>query len=214
MRRLLGGDRQEVDRLVAVKNGLGIEPAGEKDFLDELVELGDVVFRDSRVFMSAASLSNDAATAIRASGVRSSWLQLASSRLCATTSSSMRWAERLKLSASAATSSLALDLDPGAEIVAEPFDAGLQPLQPAAEPAHHGVGADRDGERHQHQERRDPERRTGPFAHLAGEQPAPVRQLQGEVGAARAAAPAGARAPASKRGGGLPAMAIMAPLGR
>ena len=42
---------------------------------------------------------------MRASGVRSSWLQLASSRRWAAISSSMRSAERLKLAASAATSS-------------------------------------------------------------------------------------------------------------
>ena len=89
----------------------------------------------------------------------------------------------------------ALDLDARAEIAAaQLLDAGLQPLEPPAEPAHHGVGADRDGQRHQRQERRDPEGRARPLAHLARDQPAPVGQLQGEVRAARAAPPAGARA--------------------
>ena len=88
----------------------------------------------------------------------------------------------------------ALDLDPRAEIVAELLDARFQPLQPAAEAAHHRVGADRDRERHQRQERRDPEGRVGPLVDLAGDQPAAVGQLQGEVRATRAAPPAGAGA--------------------
>ena len=89
----------------------------------------------------------------------------------------------------------ALDLHARAEIAAaQLLDAGLQPLEPPAEPAHHRIGADRDGERQQHQERRDPEDRARPLAHLARDQPAAVGQLQGEVRAARAAPPAGARA--------------------
>ena len=43
----------------------------------------------------------------------------------------------------------ALDLHARAEVVAELLDAGLQALEAAAEPAHHGIGADGDGQRHQ-----------------------------------------------------------------
>ena len=55
---------------------------------------------------------------MRASGVRSSWLQLASSRRWAATSSSMRWAERLKLCGQGRHLVAALDLDARAEIAA------------------------------------------------------------------------------------------------
>ena len=60
----------------------------------------------------------------------------------------MRPAARLKLSASRATSSRPLTVDARGEIAgAERLDAGLQPLEPARQPAHHRIGADRHRER-------------------------------------------------------------------
>ena len=107
----------------------------------------------------------------------------------------------------------ALDLHARAEIAAAQLvDAGLQPLEAAAEPAHHGIGADGDGRREQCEKARDPQRRARPFAHLAGDQPAPVGQLQGEGRAvAGSVASLRARDSGSKRGGGRPAMAITLP---
>ena len=133
---------------------------------------------------------------MRASGVRSSWLQLASSRRWAATSSSMRSAERLKLAASAATSSRPSTFTRAPRSPPPSCSTpSLQPLEPPAEPAHHGIGADRDGEREHSEAAHDPQDRARPLAHLACHQPAAVGKLQGEGRAARAAPPAVARAP-------------------
>ena len=152
-------------------------------------------FSESRVLGSAFSPSSAAATAMRASGVRSSWLALASSRRCAVTSSSMRCAERLKLSASAATSSRPSTFTraprsppPSRSTPARsrssrrprPRTTGKAPTATAM-----ATSAERGG---------DPEDRVGPLAHLARHQPAAVGKLQGEVGPAGSAPPAGAGA--------------------
>ena len=107
-RGLLGGDGEEVD-VVAVQRVLDdVEPARQQHFLDQAVELGDVLsisaFSVSRC-AGDASASIDTAIFIRASGERSSWLALASSERCDRTSASMRAAATLKLAATAATSS-------------------------------------------------------------------------------------------------------------
>ena len=58
---------------------------------------------------------------------------------CAPTSSSMRAAERLKLKASRAASSLPLTFDPRRKVArAEILDAGLQTLQPPGQAAPNG----------------------------------------------------------------------------
>ena len=105
VRGLLGGERQQVDRLAALEAGHGLEAARQQDLLDQLVELGDVALQRLARLGIGLLAQQRGAMAMRASGVRSSWLQLASSRRWAATSSSMRSAERLKLAASAATSS-------------------------------------------------------------------------------------------------------------
>ena len=85
---------------------------------------------------------------MRDSGVRSSCEALASSMRWAPTSSSMRPAARLKLAASRATSSRPSTSTRADEIAgAERLDAGLQPLEPPRQAAHHRIGADRDRER-------------------------------------------------------------------
>ena len=113
---------------------------------------------------------------MRASGVRSSWLQLASSSRWAATSSSMRSAERLKLCGQRRDLVAALDLDARAEIAAaELLDAGLQPLEPPAEAAHHRIGADRDGEREQREAAHDPQDRAR-SARAPGGRPASGRR--------------------------------------
>ena len=90
---------------------------------------------------------------MRASGERSSWLALASSDWCERTSASMRSAAWLKLAATAATSSLPAVVDALAELAgAELLDALLQRLEPARQPAHHRVGAGRDGEEQHHED--------------------------------------------------------------
>src|SRR5262245_3828103 len=83
-----------------------------------------------------------------------------------------------------------LDSHARAEVVAELLDAGLQALEPPTKPAHDGIGADGDRERHQGQESRDPECRVGALAYLAGDQPTAIRKLQGEVRPTGTAPPA------------------------
>ena len=105
----------------------------------------------------------------------------------------------------------ALDLDPCAEIAAELLDAGLQPLQPPSEPAHHGVGADRDRQGDQRQEaviQKVGLGRSRTWRATSQRPSGSCRVKFGPAGPRRQ--PVRARL-ASKRGGGLPAMAIMAP---
>ena len=45
MRGLLGGQRQEIDRLALFEGRDRLEPARQQDLLDQLVELGDVALQ-------------------------------------------------------------------------------------------------------------------------------------------------------------------------
>ena len=92
----------------------------------------------------------------------------------------MRAAERLKASASARDLVAAFDLDAGGEIAgAERLDAGLQALQPARQPAHHRIGADRDRERDAAQQEQKPDERRAVARRRAHHEPAAVRQVHG-----------------------------------
>ena len=210
MRGLLGGERQQVDRLVALQPGLRRRagwPAGSPRSAGRARRCRASATRGS--WRRRSSPSSEAATAMRASGVRSSWLQLASSRRWAATSSSMRWAERLKLAASAATSSRPSTLtraprSPPPSCSTPSFSRSSRRPRPRTT----GIGADRDGEREQREDaviqkiglgrsrtwRATSQRPSGSCRVKFGP-PGPRRQ------------PVRARR-GSKRGGGLPAMAI------
>ena len=189
-RGLFGGQRQKVDRFAMLQRGQRFQPAGQKDLLDQLVEFVDIVLQ------RFASLGVGALAQQRRgdgdAGQRRAQFVAAIGEQHPMGGDELLYAlgrpvETLRQGGDLVA---ALDLHARAEVVAELLDTGLQPLEPPAEPAHHGISADRDGERHQRQKGSDPEGRIGALAHLAGDQPATVGQQQGEVRSGRAAPPA------------------------
>ena len=196
MRRFLGGERQQVDGFVPLEPGYRLEAAGQQDLLDQTVELGDVALQPVaglRIGLLAQHRGRH-----RDAGERRAQLVAAVGEQQPVGGDQLLDALGGAVEARGQRGHLvaALDLDAGAEVAAaELLDAFLQPLEPPAEPAHDGIGADRDGEREQGEAAHDPQDRARPLAHLAGHQPAAVGKLQGEGRAARAAPPAVARAP-------------------
>ena len=145
-RSLLGGKGEQIDILAADPAACTASSRLESRICSiEAVELGDILLQ-VRLALGVLALpaSSSMPSRMRDNGVRNSCEVLASSILCAPTSSSMRAAARLKLAASRATSSLPSTLTraPRSPAPSE-FHARLQPLEPARQPAHQRVGADR-----------------------------------------------------------------------
>ena len=95
----------------------------------------------------------------------------------------------------------ALDLDARGELAgAERLDAGLQPLEPARQAAHHRIGADRDRERDAAEKQHQPDGRIGVADRRPRHDPAPVRQVEAPGRTARPHQPAaGVEAPRRRR---------------
>ena len=138
--------------------GSGVEPARQQDLIDQGVKFGNIVGNFG--FASWRPVAPHTArcpSRMRDSGVFSSCEALASSSRWAPTSSSMRAAAWLKLSASRATSSRPSTLTRAARLPApERLDAGLQPLEPSGEAAHHGIGTDGHRERNAAEKEHEP----------------------------------------------------------
>ncbi len=90
----------------------------------------------------------------------------------------MRPAARLKLSGEPRHLVVALDLHARGEVAgAERFDSGLQALQPPGQTAHHGIGADPDGERDQREREEQGEARMAAVVRDARDQQSAVGQM-------------------------------------
>ena len=187
-RRLLGGERQQVDLLGALRRADRVEPARQQDLPDQLVELVDVGL-ELRAPRRIGRRDIASAMLMRVSGVRSSCDALASSILCERTSSSMRLAERLKLRASAATSSLPSTFTRAAR---SPSPSWSTPaLSRSSRRVSRRVdrpGADRDRDRDDEQRGQRPAAGPPRAARRAGHQEAAVAQGQ-QPGVAAAAQP-------------------------
>ena len=99
----------------------------------------------------------------------------------------------------------ALDLDARRQIAgAERLDAGLQALEPARQPAHHRIGADRDRERNAAQHEQKPDERRAVARRRAHDEPAAVRQMHGPGRPLRSVNPSAgvAQRPRQRRSGG------------
>ena len=194
MRGFLGRQRQQVEGLVPVEGGQRLEPAGEQDLVDQLVELGDIApqrIADLGLGLLAQQGGRHGDAGERRAQFVAAIGQQQTMRAHQLLDALGRAVEALGQGRDLVAS---LDRDASAEIAAaQLLDTVFQPLEPATETAHHGIGADGDGRRHQREESDDPEGLARPLVHLARHQPAPVGQLQREVRAARPAAPAGAR---------------------
>ena len=121
-----------------------IEAAGQQDFLDEPVQLGDVA-RDFVALRKHQARAADFLAAMRslASGERSSCEALASSRFCAFTSASIRLAEALKVSPSLPISSRPRTPDARPQIApAQRRNTVLQPFEVPGQPPDERVGGD------------------------------------------------------------------------
>ena len=170
--------RQQVDLLDRLQGGVSAQPARQQDLVDQRVELDDVALDLVLVFRVAGlriELDREPQPRQRRAqfvrGMREQQPvgidQLLDARGGAV--------EGVRQPRDLVT---AFDLDAGREIAgAERLDAGLQALEPARQPAHHRIGADRDRERNAAQQQQQPDERRAVARRRPHHEPAAVRQL-------------------------------------
>ena len=147
-RAFLSRERQKIDLLVGLELANRIEPARQQDFVDQLIELGDVLRQLDlalRIDLLLRQLQPQADARERGAqlmrGIGQQQLVRADQLLDARRGLVEACGEPRDLVA-------ALDLDARLEIAgAEQFDTRLQALQPARDAARDRKGGERDGER-------------------------------------------------------------------